>query len=467
MHYSKAKELRAKRAKICSDAAAVLENQALAAEERSRQFDTMMADADLLKTEIDRWEKVETLEAETRGSAAPPSGQPGAPGGSDDPEVAKQREERYRQAWARGMQFGFRSKPEFNIAGVTEDDRRVLTERRQVIPTALLAQLAQQLPAEYRDMFTQGGQAYPGGSGASGGFFVPTGFVYDVDQALKYYGPMLNGGVGDPYIMETASGQPLPYPTSNDTIVTGERVSENQPATSNDVNVGLLTFMAWMYSTKLVKVSIALLNDSAFDLQKFLTEQFSTRLGRILNTDMTLGTGTGNNQPNGIVTAATLGATFVGANSNDGASGANSIGTDDIINLKHSVDPLYRRGAKFMMHDSTLAAFKRLKDKYGRPLWLPGVAVSAPDTIDNDPYLINNDMDQIQSQVSSPTVSKKTLLYGQMPKYVIRKVKELSVLRLEERFAEYGQVAFLGFARYDGNLVDAGTHPVKYGINVF
>ena len=36
------------------------------------------------------------------------------------------------------------------------------------------------------------------------------------------------------------------------------------------------------------------------------------------------------------------------------------------------------------------------------------------------------------------------------------------MIRLEERFADYGQVAFIGFARYDGNLLDAGTNPVKY-----
>jgi hypothetical protein len=35
-------------------------------------------------------------------------------------------------------------------------------------------------------------------------------------------------------------------------------------------------------------------------------------------------------------------------------------------------------------------------------------------------------------------------------------------LRLVERAAEQGLVLFIGFARYDGRLVDAGTHPVKY-----
>ena len=39
------------------------------------------------------------------------------------------------------------------------------------------------------------------------------------------------------------------------------------------------------------------------------------------------------------------------------------------------------------------------------------------------------------------------------------------MLRLNERFADFGQVSFMGFARYDGNLLDAGTHPVKYFAN--
>jgi hypothetical protein len=32
----------------------------------------------------------------------------------------------------------------------------------------------------------------------------------------------------------------------------------------------------------------------------------------------------------------------------------------------------------------------------------------------------------------------------------------MSVLRLTERFADFGQCAFIGFARYDGNSLDIG-----------
>ena len=57
---------------------------------------------------------------------------------------------------------------------------------------------------------------------------------------------------------------------------------------------------------------------------------------------------------------------------------------------------------------------------------------------------------------------RKSMLFGALKKYQIRRVAEMRILRLTERFADFGQVGFLGLARYDGNLLDAGTHPVKY-----
>jgi hypothetical protein len=56
----------------------------------------------------------------------------------------------------------------------------------------------------------------------------------------------------------------------------------------------------------------------------------------------------------------------------------------------------------------------------------------------------------------------KSMLFGDFSKYIIRDVREVELRRLDERFAVLGQVAFLAFARADGDLLDAGTHPVKY-----
>jgi HK97 family phage major capsid protein len=235
----------------------------------------------------------------------------------------------------------------------------------------------------------------------------------------------------------------------------GEIVGEGQQVSTQDVSVGHIMFGAFKFSTKMVKVSLELMQDSAFDMENFLADNFGQRLGRILNTKFTLGVGT--TEPLGIITAATAGPTAVGSSTNTGGSetGGTSIGTTDLVELEHSVDPAYRRGARYMMHDLTLKKIKELLDKYGHPIWLPGIAAGAPDTILGYPYSINNDMATI-------AVNAKTVAFGRLDKYLIRRVKDLAVLRLVERFADYGQVAFIGFARYDGNLLDAGTRPVKY-----
>jgi HK97 family phage major capsid protein len=54
------------------------------------------------------------------------------------------------------------------------------------------------------------------------------------------------------------------------------------------------------------------------------------------------------------------------------------------------------------------------------------------------------------------------MLYGALSKYQIRDVRDITLVRLDERYAELGVVAFLAFSRHDGDLLDAGTHPVKY-----
>jgi HK97 family phage major capsid protein len=312
------------------------------------------------------------------------------------------------------------------------------------------------------------------GSLSLGGYFVPKGFVYDVEEALKYYGPMLL--VAE--IMDTATGQPLPYPTDNDTSIMGELVGEGQQVTEKDVTIGQVLFGAWKFSSKMVKLSLELMQDSAFDMESYLKKKLAIRIGRIYNNQFTVGTGT--NAPNGIVTAtiAACGTPsltpWTGANNgygipliaagaagNDGGAetGGTSIGSADLDNLEHTVDPLYRRGAAYMFHDQTLRRIKVLLDKYGRPLWKPSVASAEPDRINDYPYFINNDMTPVPAVA---TTNQNTVLFGQLDKYVIRRVKELGIVTLRERFADYGQLALIGFSRADGQLLDAGTHPVCY-----
>jgi HK97 family phage major capsid protein len=311
----------------------------------------------------------------------------------------------------------------------------------------------EQVKVEKRDV-SEGNQLSHIGSYSSLGFLVPTGFANKIEQATKYFAPLLDV-FGS---MNTASGNVLPYPISNDTAQAATIVAENGTVSEQDLTASHIIFGAYKLSAGVVKASIELMQDSAFDLEQWLADRFGERYGRGLETFLT--TGTGSSQPTGLLTAiAASGATPIiaqGSSESTGGAqtGGNSVGYSDLVNLEHSVDPSYRRNARYMFHDQTLAAVKKIIDKFGRPLWTPGISVGEPDTINGYQYVINQAMPQI-------AVSNVTVAFGDLSKYLVRQVSGWHVQRLEELYAVNGQVGFISNMRVDGNLLDAGTHPVN------
>jgi HK97 family phage major capsid protein len=287
--------------------------------------------------------------------------------------------------------------------------------------------------------------------------FVPQGFIDDVEVALKFFGEVY----GISRIYPTLTGAPLPYPTTNDTSIEAEIVGEGQTVGTQVVSIGNVVFQAWKYSTKLVQVSLELLQDSAFDLGRFLTEQFAIRLARKFEDDFI--NGTGNSMPRGILLDAILGATASGANANSGVSAdtdTNSIGTGDLLSLIFSVDPAYRKNGTFVMHDTTRGILSQVLDKFGRPLYMPNPQTGKLESLFGYPVRCNNFVPEIGS--GSPASQPQTVLFGDFNKFIVRKAKDFSVLRLVERYAEQGLVGFIGFSRMDARLIDAGTNPIKY-----
>ena len=310
---------------------------------------------------------------------------------------------------------------------------------------------------ERRDINEGGNQLGHIGTYSGMGFFVPTGFRDAVEQATKWFAPLMEEGVFT--ILNTSSGAALPMPVSNDTAQAATIVSEAGSVSESDTTSAHVLLSSYKLSSGLVKASVELIQDSAFDISDYLAKRFGERYGRGLEGYLTNGTG-GGTQPTGLLPAIQAsGVTPVTAGgsseSTGGAqTGANSIGYSDLVNLEHSVDPSYRRNAKYMFHDLTLASIKKIIDKFGRPLWAPGISVSEPDTINGYEYVINQSMPQIGA-------SNVTVAFGDMSKFIVRKVAALEVQRLNELFAQTGQVGFISFARVDSNLLDAGTHPIN------
>ena len=278
-------------------------------------------------------------------------------------------------------------------------------------------------------------------SGPAGQYTVAPGFVSSLERAMLAFGGMRQ--VAD--VMRTTSGNNMPWPTTNDTSNEGAIISENTAAGEQDVTFGQVIFYAHKYTSKLVQVPVELLEDSAFDLASEIGRMLGERLGRITNRHFTVGTGAG--QPEGIVPGSTLGVT---------AASASAIAADEILDLIHSVDPSYRAGAGFMMHDSILLHIRKLKDGNGQYLWSSGLTAGMPDRLAGYTITPNQHM---QSSVATGT---KTIVFGQLSKYKIRDVAGVRLVRLNERFADSDQVGFLAFSRHDAHLLDAGVAPVKH-----
>lgn len=280
------------------------------------------------------------------------------------------------------------------------------------------------------------------GSGAAGGYTVPTSFRDKFVETMKYYGPMLR----EAEVITTATGAQLPWPTNDDTGNVGALLAENTQATEQDVTFGTANLDAYMYTSKLVRVSLQLLQDSAFSIDTWLPKKLGERVGRILNQHFTTGTGT--NQPDGIVTSATVGVTGTGSFATTGG-----LSYDNIVDIIEALDPAYQQGdgLKFMFHQSVRKALRKLKDSQNRPLWEPSLQAGVADQISGYGYVINNDMPTL-------AVGSKSLLFGNIEQaYVIRLVSELQTMRLTERYADYLQVGFLAFQRADGTMQDAAA----------
>jgi HK97 family phage major capsid protein len=288
------------------------------------------------------------------------------------------------------------------------------------------------------------------------GYFVPTGFVDRIEQATKWFAPLTEDGVFN--VIRTGTGQPLPFPVSDDTANAATIVGEAAPVSEVDITANQVVLAAYKLTSGVIKASTELLQDSAFDFESWLAEQFGIRFGRGLEGFLT--TGSGSSQPTGLLTALTNnGVTPViaaGSSESTGGAqtGANSIGYSDIVNLEFSVDPSYRRNAKYMFNDQTLSSLKKILDKFGRPLWAPGIASDEPDKLNGYPFVINQSM-----PVIAPSAT--TMVFGDLKKFTVRIVREMNVQRLNELYAINRQVGFLADYRIDSNLTVApSTHPI-------
>ena len=277
-----------------------------------------------------------------------------------------------------------------------------------------------------------------------GGYTIPRGFQAELEKALKEYGGMWEAA----RILPTSKGNVIDWPTSNDTNNKAYLLGESQSAITGaqPVVFGQQQFEAYKYCSGLIQIPTELIEDSEFNIQNVIRDFLVERIWRGTNEAFTIADGS--SKPHGVAHAATYAGTT-----------SATITADNLVDLLHSVDPSYRRrrSARYMLHDDVLRAIKKLSHSSSddRPLWLPSMRDGEPATIYGKEYIINQDMATLGD-------GARWALFGDFDKYIIRLVRNMRIARLVERFGELDQVAYVVFIRVDGDLLDAGTHPIKY-----
>lgn len=287
-------------------------------------------------------------------------------------------------------------------------------------------------------------------TGPAGGYLVPTTMRDRIVERIVSYG----GLAEQAETLNTSGGEPIEWPTLDDTANMGEIVAEGGTFTSGaDVVFGTATLGAYKYmaggaGNTALKVSWELLQDSAFDVEGLLARLLGDRIGRIQSVHWNTGDGTG--EPLGLFAAKVPFDRI--------ASNAAGPSYAELLSAVHAIDRAYRRNARWVMNDATLAVLQGQLDGNDRPLWLPssgGLADSPGEgTLLGYPVTIDEAAPDI-GDATSP------IAFGDMrAAYVIRRVQDVTLVRLNEKYAETGQVGFMAWARADGTVQDTNAYVI-------
>ncbi|GAA5119115.1 phage major capsid protein [Haloechinothrix salitolerans] len=285
--------------------------------------------------------------------------------------------------------------------------------------------------------------AQSAGTDTEGGFTVPEGFRQKLVDRLVAFG----GLAQEAEEIVTETGNRLPWPTLDDTANSGVIADENTAPASGgaDLVFGEKELNAFKYvapgaSNLPLRVSVELLQDSAFDIEGLVARKLGERIARQQATDWVTGTA-GGAEPEGI-TNPTADHTF--------ATGSTTTVTkDDLLDLLHTLDPDYRQGAKWLFNDNTLKVVRKLEDSNGRPL-LQGVTEGLESM--GGLTLLNHPV-RIDQAVPDMAASAKSIVFGELREsYVIRRVRDIQLVVNPWTRANEGQVEYTAWARADGAI---------------
>ncbi len=295
--------------------------------------------------------------------------------------------------------------------------------------------------------------------GSAGGYLVPDGFRGKIVERMVAFG----GLEAQAEIVSTSTGQPLPWPTLDDTANSGEIVNEGaQPAGGADLTFGTNTLGAYSFASsgpsgEPLLISWELAMDADYDIEAKVANALGVRIGRKKASLWVNGTGI--NQPQGILIG---GATP----SDEIISNTAGISYAELVAATHAVDVAYREmgNCRWAFSDGVASLIEQLVDLNGRPLLhlaTESIGGAPVKTLLGYPVTIDNAMPATWGDQA------RTLVFGDIREgYVVRNVKEISLVVFKELYARSRQFGYMAWARGDGRVQNSSAFTIVAGQNV-
>lgn len=271
------------------------------------------------------------------------------------------------------------------------------------------------------------------GDETTGGYLAPPEFVQDIIKGVQLISPIRPLAQ-----LRNTSRRSVQYPVRSG-VFAAKWVSETGARTET---AGLSYSLEEIPNHELyadVLVSDQDLEDAVFNLEQEIldncTEQFAKAEGAAFIN------GTSNGQPEGILTNANV------AYSAQGTGGASTLLGQGLIQIWGDLKTVYAKNATWGLNRASIAAARGLTDAQGRYLWEPGLSDGTPPNLLGSPYIEIPDMPNVAANAFP-------IFYGNLKRsYLIVDRINVVVRRLQEKYAESGQIAYLVRKRVGGQVV--------------
>lgn len=423
-------ELRQKRAKLIADARALLEKaenakQDLTSEEQNN-WDQMMNEADKLRIEAERLERLMDAEAEL--------------GTADRGTRADSGREDSSHRGAPGQNIEFQSRGLRGLNGVNAGWREQREWRNLLRTTS--AEYGRDLRMYLREGVTSPEfRALQADLNTAGGYFLP---LQIVDQILKTVDDAVQ-------IRQLATVFSVPNADS-----LGAVILENDPSDAEwvtELSTGTDdTTMSFGFRelqphpvAKRLRISRKLLMKMP-SVEDLVVQRLSYKLS--VTTEKAYMTGSGAGQPLGLFVASDSGIPTSRDYATDATTTAPTM--DQLIGAKYNIKQQYWSRLRWVAHRSFYEKVAKFKDGDGQYLWQPSVVASSPDRLLGVPVVVS------EWAPSTFTTGQYVALLGDLSQFWIAESMQMEIMRLQELYAETAQIGMILRADIDAAPVSPG-----------